>query len=512
MPFTNDTLLETSILSSSQINFNNKNHRPSKRFRPLVQCNHIDKLTNEQCTADGFMECVHCDQICCLIHITQHQDELKQLRDNLLEEASETYITLSEMQVTDSRKQLQSNLVLWKTRMLTKIERIYGKLLDDVEESFVKVSSDFEVIKKNLANEFEENVSSKLERLSSKCDFYPHELDELRLSLNEMHIRIREARTSMINIDFGNGNMCLLDSDDRFEFTNNIESPKITIQTKPDIERILNGSYLRQFNIEIDNDSNHIPLLYDTSNTHLLVCNHESNTLELFNHVERIGGGFWPKDYSLITCIKWCSYLNTFLVLCSQSLYALNCCQEPFNIYPITQVTPIDGNPMKYISINNDILLIKHGHGLFVDSYSLEKMELIKRWTKNDFYPDTENTIYIHRIELYSNFCLAMNVEIDEDNDVLDLFIFPNMQHLRRIDNSYLLLYLPLNNYWIIKQKKENNQTDLCLLDQHGHIDQLNINNSENIKCIRLFGKNYLLVMRQNKTSILMQLFHIDKF
>ncbi|CAF1664166.1 unnamed protein product [Rotaria magnacalcarata] len=385
MPFTNNTLLETSILSSSQINYNNKNHRSSKRFRPLVQCNHINQLTNEQCTADGFMECAHCDQICCPIHITQHQDELKQLRDNLLEDASETYITLSEMQVTDSRKQLQSNLVLWKTRMLIKIERIYGKLL---------------------------------ERLSNKCDFYPHELDELRLSLNEMHIRIREARTSMINIDFGNGNMCLLDSDDRFELTNNIESPKIMIQTKPDIERILNGSYLRQFNIEIDNDSNHIPLLYDTSNTHLLVCNHESNTLELFNHAERIGGGFWPKEYSLITCIKWCSYLNTFLVLCSQSLYALNCCQEPFNIYPIAQVTPIDGNPMKYISINNDILLIKHGHGLFVDSYSLEKMKLIKRWTKNDFYPDTENTIYIHRIELYSNFCLAMNVEIDEDNDV----------------------------------------------------------------------------------------------
>ncbi|CAM4764375.1 unnamed protein product, partial [Rotaria magnacalcarata] len=259
MPFTNNTLLETSILSSSQINYNNKNHRSSKRFRPLVQCNHINQLTNEQCTADGFMECAHCDQICCPIHITQHQDELKQLRDNLLEDASETYITLSEMQVTDSRKQLQSNLVLWKTRMLIKIERIYGKLLDDVEESFIKVSSDFEVTKKNLANEFEENVSSKLERLSNKCDFYPHELDELRLSLNEMHIRIREARTSMINIDFGNGNMCLLDSDDRFELTNNIESPKIMIQTKPDIERILNGSYLRQFNIEIDNDSNHIP-------------------------------------------------------------------------------------------------------------------------------------------------------------------------------------------------------------------------------------------------------------
>lgn len=175
------------------------------------------------------------------------------------------------------------------------------------------------------------------------------------------------------------------------------------------------------------------------------------------------------------------------------------------------QVTAINGNPMKYITVNNDIILIKHGDGLFIDSYSLEKMELIKRWTKNDFYPGVESTIYIHRIELYSNFYLAMNVEIDDDNDVLDLFIFPNMQHVRRLENSYLIHYLPLNNYWIIKQKKDHNETDLCLLDHNGHINQLNIINSDNINSIRLFGKNFLLVTRQNKNSIQMQLYHIDK-
>jgi hypothetical protein len=120
-----------------------------------------------------------------------------------------------------------------------------------------------------LANEFDENISSKLERLSTKCDFYPHELDELRLSLDEIDIRIRDARTSIINIDFGNGTNCLLDNNEAFEYDNDIESPKIIIQTKPDIERILNGSYLRQFNIEIETNSNYIPLLYDTSNKHV---------------------------------------------------------------------------------------------------------------------------------------------------------------------------------------------------------------------------------------------------
>ena len=33
------------------------------------------------------------------------------------------------MQVNDTREELRSNLVLWKKRMLNKIERIYEKLL-----------------------------------------------------------------------------------------------------------------------------------------------------------------------------------------------------------------------------------------------------------------------------------------------------------------------------------------------------------------------------------------------
>jgi len=84
MSLRNDSLFESSIILSSKIP-GDQNHRLSKRFRPSVQCNHINKQTNEPCTADGFMECVHCDQICCLNHITQHQDQLKQLRDNLVQ-------------------------------------------------------------------------------------------------------------------------------------------------------------------------------------------------------------------------------------------------------------------------------------------------------------------------------------------------------------------------------------------------------------------------------------------
>mgnify|MGYP006892768033 FL=1 len=77
----NDSLVDS---SSSQIPDNQIRH-PSKRFRPSVQCSHRDLQTNEQCSSDGFMECVHCEQICCLKHITQHQEELKVYRDELVQ-------------------------------------------------------------------------------------------------------------------------------------------------------------------------------------------------------------------------------------------------------------------------------------------------------------------------------------------------------------------------------------------------------------------------------------------
>lgn len=180
------------------------------------------------------------------------------------------------MQVNDTREELRSNLVLWKKRMLNKIERIYEKLLVDVENSFEEITDDLESKKKDLAHLFEETVSNKLERLSSKLDFYPHELNELRLSLNDIYHRIHDARTSLIDIDYGSGNTYLLENDNSFE------SPKIIIQTKVDIEKILNGSSLRQFHIDIEHPSN---LLYDTSPKHVReFCREEFEEIEYFSY------------------------------------------------------------------------------------------------------------------------------------------------------------------------------------------------------------------------------------
>ena len=134
-------------------------------------------------------------------------------------------------------------------------------------------------------------------------------------------------------------------------------------------------------------------------------------------------------------------------------------------------------------------------------------MELIKRWTKNDFYPAEDKPIDIHRIEFYANFYLAMNVEINDDQDVLDFFIFPNIQHIRRIENAYLILYFPLNHSWLIKQRNDLDQNDLCLLEHTGEINRLNLKAKENITGMKFFGNEMFLVIRENSSSIEMQLF-----
>jgi hypothetical protein len=83
--------------------------------------------------------------------------------------------------------------------MLNKIIQIQKTLIDNVEKSFVKISSDFELKKKNLTNEFNGNGLTKLKRLSTKSDCYPHELDELQSSVDEMCIRIRDKVTIHLN-------------------------------------------------------------------------------------------------------------------------------------------------------------------------------------------------------------------------------------------------------------------------------------------------------------------------
>lgn len=70
----------------------------------------------------------------------------------------------------------------------------------------------------------------------------------------------------------------------------------------------------------------------------MLIYNHNNETLQLFNHEERIGVGLWTKESSLVQCIKWSSYLNTFLILSTQTLHSLDCSQQPFHITPISQV------------------------------------------------------------------------------------------------------------------------------------------------------------------------------
>ena len=107
-------------------------------------------------------------------------------------------------------------------------------------------------------------------------------------------------------------------------------------------------------------------------------------------------------------------------------------------------------------------------------------------------------------MELYSNVYLAMNVELNEDIDVLDLFLLPHLQHVRRVDNAYLILYLPLTNYWIIKMKnnEENEPLHFSLLDHQGELTRLHLDQPEKIHDLHHFGSHCLLVLRANTQTM----------
>lgn len=166
---------------------------------------------------------------------------------------------------------------------------------------------------------------------------------------------------------------------------------------------------------------------------------------------------------------------------------------------------------MKYLSVQHDSMLIKHGNGVVIDFYSLKKLELIHRWSKSDFYKFDDVQVDIHRIEFYSNSFLAMNVELNEENDVIDIFLLPQLQHVRRIENAYLIFYFSSNNFWIIKEKFDENSMNFALVDQHGGTTPIKINNDENIIDFRLFGKQNFLVFRQNPSAIQIQFHRVDQ-
>lgn len=265
-----------------------ENFRLTKRFRPSIRCQHENKLNDEICLADGFMECVHCERICCLKHITEHQNELKQIRDQLVEQADEIFLSLTDLQSADNRQELRIAVDLWKKRMLKKIERNYSKLLgekektetkcffnridflfsEEIEGAFVTVTSNFETKKKHLVETFESQISTKLENLSNKSDFYPHELDDLRSSLKQMTSRIEQSQTSMINIHFGSNVLSMVDDDENslLDDEEDFQIPKIVIENRPDVEQIVNRPFFQLFQIEFEENSIGNRFLYDLSN------------------------------------------------------------------------------------------------------------------------------------------------------------------------------------------------------------------------------------------------------
>ena len=139
---------------------------------------------------------------------------------------------------------------------------------------FVTVVDDFDAKKRKLTQEFDQTISPIMENLSSKSDFYPHELIDLTTALKMMSVKMTDSRKSVIKVDFGHGVTSVINEKEPFYDSSEFQLPKILLETKPDIDRLLNGSCLRQCLFEEDIKSNESMFISETSDKH--VCKRNS--------------------------------------------------------------------------------------------------------------------------------------------------------------------------------------------------------------------------------------------
>lgn len=131
-----------------ETNFHASNvENKKKRFRPSIRCQHFQREISQLCSAEGFMECFHCNQICCFRHIVEHQNQLRTFKDKLVQvsnrsaikqnaklrflfqESNEVYLTIVEMKIDDNRQQIRNDLNLWKQTMFEQIETNFRQVL-----------------------------------------------------------------------------------------------------------------------------------------------------------------------------------------------------------------------------------------------------------------------------------------------------------------------------------------------------------------------------------------------
>lgn len=171
-------------------------------------------------------------------------------------------------------------------------------------------------------------------------------------------------------------------------------------------------------------------------------------------------------------------------------------------------MTPIDGLPMKFVTVAKEIFSIQHGNGVFIDFYSFDRFELKNRLSAKDFYPTNDQNFEIHRIELLDDRVFSMNVEFDDETHFFDIFNLKTLTNLRRIENFVFLLRFPRNETFLLRKPT----TKTFFLYRNGNLDELNVQNDENIVDFHFFKPNFLLVRRRIESSTSFQFVSFDLF
>ena len=267
---------------------------------------------------------------------------------------------------------------------------------------------------------------------------------------------------------------------------------------------------------------------FDVCDKHKVILLSEDKKLKLFDSERQIDQCPWTniRDAGFITCIHWCSFLDSFLILSRYSLHTLSLRSNRQTLrLELDQLTPI--NPIRSRSSINaragqsndnreflrfittssslcDYLFLNRAYRV-IEQVNTNSWQVLRQWSKQDLEYDELDEIRLITCSRDGSY-LAMNIWLNRNLWVIDLrkidVHMPPIKRIRMSNDSsplYHKLQMPFDeNQWLVINEKnqfymvstnpEDKTITLIRTDHMQAIENVAVN-------LRLFRNNdYLLI------------------
>ncbi|CAF0788930.1 unnamed protein product [Didymodactylos carnosus] len=148
------------------------------------------------CERASFTQCPHCQRFLCLAHLVEHQNLMKQKRDQLFVQASDIHSLLASLKFDNEKyeQQLQMENEKWKEVEIARILQQYNDKKQKITLESQKVAEKFVENQKELVQHYAYTISTKIQELSKQIDLYPYEIDDFNSNLTSFDGSVQELK------------------------------------------------------------------------------------------------------------------------------------------------------------------------------------------------------------------------------------------------------------------------------------------------------------------------------